>query len=193
MTTPVSDDDRERTALVLQKACGDGRLTLEEFTVRVGAVWAADSSAELTRATSGVAVAPVVGATQTVEKVVTIFSESKRRGRWRLPHALRTLTLFGSCELDLRDVMSNADVLEISGRCIFGEIKVIVPEGVEVEVTGATVFASRDLRLAPVPRLAGTPLIRVNVDAYFGSVEVRSRGPRDGSQLAEWLRDKFSL
>jgi hypothetical protein len=190
MSTPISDAERERAAELLQHACGDGRLTLEEFTVRVGAVWAADSSDELKRATGDLAPAPVVGITE-VERVTCVFSENKRRGRWRMPHALRVLTVFGDCELDLREAQTEAEVVEINGRCVFGSVKVIVPEGVEVDLRGSTMFGSKELTLAPVPRLPGTPVVRVKVNTYFGEIKVRSQGPNSGSALARWVRDFF--
>ncbi|GIH13086.1 DUF1707 SHOCT-like domain-containing protein [Rugosimonospora africana] len=190
MSTPISDVDRERAAERLQHACGDGRLTLEEFTVRVGAVWAADSSAELERATGDLAPAPVVGITE-VERVTCVFSENKRRGRWRMPGVLRVLTVFGDCELDLREAQTDAEVVEINGRCVFGSFKVIVPEGVEVDLQGSTMFGSKALALAPVPRLPGTPVVRVKVNTYFGEIKVRSQGPNSGSALARWAREFF--
>jgi hypothetical protein len=190
MSTPISDAERERAAELLQHACGDGRLTLEEFTVRVGAVWAADSSDELKRATGDLAPAPVVGITE-VERVTCVFSENKRRGRWRMPRALRVLTVFGDCELDLREAQTEAEVVEINGRCVFGSVKVIVPEGVEVDLRGSTMFGSKELTLAPVPRLPGTPVVRVKVNTYFGEIKVRSQGPNSGSALARWVRDFF--
>jgi hypothetical protein len=172
---PPSDPEREQAASVLQQACGEGRLTLEEFSVRVGAVWAAETHDELVRATADLAPAPVVGSAQTVDSILTVFSENKRHGRWRMRGArLWARTVFGSTKLDMREVLTDQRVLEIAGFCLFGEFKVFVPEGVEVELTGATVFASRQLRLAPVPRVPGTPEIRVAVSGWFCSIEVVS-------------------
>ncbi len=176
MRVPPSEPERERAAELLQKACGDGRLTLEQFSVRVGAVWAAESADELAEATAGLSQTPIVGSARTVDKVVTIFSESKRRGRWRLREArLKLFTLFGSTELDLREVLTDQDVIEIAGSCTFGELKIIVPEGVEVDVTGTVVFSSRNLHLAAVPRLPGTPEVQVHITTWFSNVEVVSR------------------
>jgi hypothetical protein len=175
---PISDGDRERVAELLQTACGEGRLTLEEFSVRVGAVWAAEDEASLARTYEGLAPTPVVGSARTVDQVVTVFSSSRRRGRWRLrDRVLRTFTVFGSTELDLRHVLSGEDVIEISGVCVFGELKVVVPEGVEVDLTGPSVFSNQDFRLAAVPRLHGTPEIRVRVTTWFSNVEVKSARP----------------
>ncbi|MEU4563609.1 DUF1707 domain-containing protein [Actinoplanes sp. NPDC023936] len=175
---PISDGDRERVAELLQHACGDGRLTLEEFSVRVGTVWAAEDPAQLAKAYEGVAPTPVVGSSRTVEKVITVFSQTSRRGRWRLrDRRLGTYTVFGQTELDLRHLATGEDVVEITGSCVFGQLKVIVPEGVEVDLTGANVFSTRDIRLAAVPRLPGTPEIRVRVTTWFGNVEVVSARP----------------
>jgi uncharacterized protein DUF1707 len=176
MRVPPNDGDREQAAELLQRACGDGRLTLEEFSVRVGAVYAAETHDELVRATSGLAPAPILGSAQTVDSVLTVFSENKRRGRWRLRSPRLWLrTVFGSTELDLTAVITDQQVIEIDGFCVFGELKVIVPEGVEVDVTGATVFTSRQQELAAVPRVPGTPEVRVRVSGWFSSIEVRSR------------------
>lgn len=176
MPVPPSDDDRQRAAEVLQRACGDGRLTLEEFGVRVGAVWAAETHDEMVRATADLAPTPVVGSSVTVERVVTVFSENKRRGRWRMRSPrLSVRTVFGSTELDLRNMLVDEAEIEIAGGCYFGEVKVIVPEGVEVELTGAAIFSSRNMQLAPVPRVPGTPAIRVRLQTWFNSVEVVSK------------------
>jgi Domain of unknown function (DUF1707)/Cell wall-active antibiotics response 4TMS YvqF len=136
---PISDGDRERVAELLQQACGDGRITLEEFSVRVGAAWAASTEVEL----------------------------------------------------DLREVVTGEDEIEIEGTCLFGELKVIVPEGVEVELSGTSALSSEELRLAAVPRLPGTPIIRVRVNAWFSSVEVKSRRPGDG--VREWVADNLGI
>lgn len=113
---------------------------------------------------------------RTRRRLGTIFSENKRRGRWRLRDAgVSVRTLFGSTVLDLREVATDQAVIEISGSVTFGELKVIVPEGVEVDLTGAAVFSSRQLHLARVPRVPGTPEVRVHVTAWFASVEVVSK------------------
>ncbi|WP_250028892.1 DUF1707 SHOCT-like domain-containing protein [Paractinoplanes maris] len=176
MRVPPSEAERETAAELLQRACGDGRLTLEQFSVRVGAVWAAETADELALATAGLSQTPIVGSARTVDRVVTLFSENKRRGRWRLREGrLKLFTMFGSTELDLREVLTDQDVIEVAGSCTFGELKIIVPEGVEVDVTGTVAFSSRNLHLAAVPRLPGTPEIRVHITTWFSNVEVVSR------------------
>ncbi|BCY10515.1 hypothetical protein L3i22_056030 [Actinoplanes sp. L3-i22] len=178
MPAPISDGDRERVAELLQRACGEGRLTLEEFSVRVGAVWAAETDTDLARTTEGLAAQPIVGSAGTVDRVVTVFSQTTRRGRWRMrDRSVRAHTVFGSTEFDLRAVLTGADVIEIVGTVTFGELTVIVPEGVEVDLSGLSAFSSREMKLAPVPRVPGTPVVRISVTSWFASVEVVSRPP----------------
>ncbi len=192
----ISDTHREHAATILERACGQGRLTLEEFSVRVGAVWAADTDVELARATEGLlepAPAPLVGTSQPVERVVNVFGDSKRVGRWRVPRRVKLINVFGSAELDLREAVLGADamadqIVTIEGNSIFGSVKILVPEGVEVEMSGICAFGSRQAKLAPVPRRAGTPLIQVRVGVLFGDVSVRSAGPASGSALARFAR-----
>jgi hypothetical protein len=189
---PISDGDRERVSEQLQQACGDGRITLEEFSVRVGAAWAAGTDVELARATEGVAATAVVGSTHTVEKVVTVLSQRKRQGRWRLRSGrLETVTVLGSTHLDLRAVATAEDVIEIESRVWFGEFKITVPEGVEVELIGTGALSSEEMKLAAVPRLPGTPVIRVRVNAWFSSVEVKSKGP--GTTIRNWIAENLGL
>jgi hypothetical protein len=108
--------------------------------------------------------------------MVTVLSESKRRGRWRLRgQALRATTVLGNLELDLREVLTDAQVIEVTGGCWFSDVKVIVPEGVEVDLIGRNVLSSRELDLAPVPRVPGTPLVRVELNLLCASLKVISR------------------
>jgi hypothetical protein len=190
----VTDVDREAAATLLQRACGDGRLTLEEFSQRVGAAWAADTRPELDQALAGVAPAPVVGSASTRDRVVTLFGQEQLSGRWRMPRSLRMLTAFGETTIDLREAILAADalsegVVEIRGRCLFGQTNIVVPEGVEVDVRGWVVFGTRSLKLAPVPRVSGTPVIVVHVNVAFGEVKVRSR-PIPASAFSRAIGDQ---
>ena len=178
---PLTDDDRQAAADLLQDAAGDGRLTLEQFSDRVGAVWAADRHEQLDAAVAGLAAPPVVGGSaSTVSTVVAVLSEQRRDGRWRLPARLAAYAIMGTVRLDLRSVVCGEDVVEIRARVLMGALEVDVPDGVEVELDGFDLLGSRTLRLAPVPRVPGTPLIRVHAHTVLSDVKVRSEGTRKG-------------
>jgi hypothetical protein len=192
----VTDADRERAAELLQRACGEGRLTLDEFSVRAGAVWAAESQAELSQVTAGLAEPPPVGSSQPVLEMSAVFGEHKQRGKWRLPRMMRVRAVFGSISLDLRQATIGADsvddgVVDIHARVLFGECKITVPEGVEVEMYGRAAFGSRELKLAPVQRRAGTPVVRIHSTVAFGELKVRSAPHNLMDRVPDWLRDFF--
>jgi hypothetical protein len=58
---------------------------------------------------------------------------------------------------------------------VMGGIEITVPEGVEVDMTGFAFMGGRELKVADVPVLPGSPVIRVRAYAVMGGIEVRSR------------------
>ena len=180
-----TDTEREAAAERLADAAGDGRLTLEEFSDRVGLVWAADRRADLERATEGIGM-PVVGSTRTVSTVVNVMGDQFRTGRWRLPARVRGWSVMGDIVLDLRSVVCSDAEVEISAFVLMGDVHVLVPDGVEVEVGGLTLMGDKEVRLAPVARVPGTPLIRVRAWAVMGDVRVGSAGT--AHEMRAWRR-----
>ena len=170
----VTDADREAAAERLADAAGAGRLTLSEFSDRVGAVWAADTPARLATATAGIELPPPVGTTRTISRVVSVMGDQRRSGRWRLPRRLTAWSVMGDVYLDLTSVVCAESEVELRLTSVMGDVEVLLPDGVEVELTGFDVMGDRDLALAPVPRVPGTPLIRVRAHAVMGDVLVRS-------------------
>lgn len=181
---PVTQADREEAVQTLQHAAADGRLPLNEFSERVGTALTAETRPQLEAATAGLKATPPAGSARTVSSLVTFFGHRRQAGRWRLPGALRARALFGDLHLDLREVTVCDDVVAISAVTLFGNLTVDVPEGVEVELTGFDVLGDRELRLAPVPRRPGTPLIRVRAHGLLGDVYVRT--PADGETPPSW-------
>jgi hypothetical protein len=180
----VTERDREATVETLQHAAADGRLPLHEFSERIGTALTAETRDQLEAAAAGVAAAAPVGSTHAVSSIVTFFGHRRQIGRWRLPGALRVCGLFGDIYIDLRGAVVNDEVAEISALTLFGNLCVDVPEGVEVELTGFDVLGDRELRLAPVPRRSGTPLIRMRAYGLLGDIYVRT--PADGEQPPSW-------
>jgi Domain of unknown function (DUF1707)/Cell wall-active antibiotics response 4TMS YvqF len=172
----VADADREAAAERLVDAAGAGRLTLSEFSDRVGAVWAAETTVQLTAATAGIELPPPVGTTKTVSRVVSVMGDTRRAGRWRLPRRLSAWSVMGDVHLDLTSVVCAEPEVELRLTSVMGDVEVLLPDGIEVELTGFDVMGDRDLVLAPVPRAPGTPLIRVRAHAVMGDVLVRSAG-----------------
>jgi hypothetical protein len=177
----ASDADREAVVSRLQAAVGEGRIDLDEFGQRADAAYAAVTRAELELLVADLPVnAPppvqIVG-TRTPEELSSVFGDIKMTVGTVPPR--RVGTVFGDVRIDLRQLRTDADRIDLSLSTVFGDVDVIVAEGVDAELQGRTVFGDRKVALAPVQRLAGTPLVVVHAKAIFGDLRLRSLAPGD--------------
>src|SRR5215472_17169011 len=118
----ISDADRDRAASVLNEAFADGRLTPQEHSDRLDAIYAAKTQADilplfsdLPGAADALASAPsslsarlrggsVAQAGKPV-RMVCVFSGITRKGAWRVPSRIDAVTIFGGGYLDLREAV----------------------------------------------------------------------------------------
>jgi len=182
----VSDDARQLTANRLQQAVGDGVLTLEEFIERLDAVYAAANASELQSAAADLPATPTVGSARTVKWLLNIFGDENRAGAWRPANTMTGISIFGDVSLDLRGAYVDGNEVTIRTWLLFGDTELIVPEGIEVDLNGFSLFGDRELDLAAVPRIPGTPRIRLLAFSLFGDAKVRNRKQNDS------LRDRFN-
>jgi hypothetical protein len=198
----ASDADREHVAELLGRAFAEGRLTSEEHSERLEAVYTAKTMGELrplvadlpvvfapptTAATAG-GISGAVTADAAVryggEPVVAVFGEAKRTGRWLVRSGLNARALFGSVELDLTEAVLEQREVTITANAIFGEVIIRVPEGVILHDEGSAIFGSRKLTSMPGTVFGPeTPVVHVQGVALFGNVEAK-RPKR------KWLRSR---
>ncbi len=107
--TLASDAERERVAVVLRDAAGEGRLAPEELSERLGLAYAARTAGELEVLTADLPTAaapssslPGPGATRGSRLVLAVMSGTRRRGRWRVQDNCVAVAVMGGCTLDLR-------------------------------------------------------------------------------------------
>jgi hypothetical protein len=172
----VSDAEREAVVARLNAATGEGRLTLAEFTERSGLAYAARTQAELEPLVVDLP-AQVVAAGSPAERVpvlrhVTPVGSVKRSGRWRIDRDTLIGTVVGSIKLDLSGAEVAAPEVELRVQAVVGSVKVWVPRGVRVEVTGSSAVGSRQVEEDWHGGRAGAPLLRLHVDTKVGSVKV---------------------
>jgi hypothetical protein len=65
------------------------------------------------------------------------------------------------------------DEVNVRAVSAFGAVEVIVPEGVEIDLTGLALFGSKETRGNPGTLQRGAPLVRVDAFVLFGSTEVK--------------------
>ena len=168
----ISNSDRERALALVQQACIDERLTLDELGQRVEWIERATTIAELWTAVGDFLPAPAP-ASSPPTSTVAIMSEVSRTGRWRVGERTSAIAVMGKCKLDLRHAAISAHVTIIRVSVVMGELEVLVPEGVEVELEATTVMGSRTVHGQRELPPNGAPVIRITGLALMGAVNVR--------------------
>lgn len=143
----VSDAEREHVVGILQKATGQGLLTLEEFTARTDLALAAKTRGELN--------AVLVDLPGMVHRESTsarhrrpvhlraTMSTLKRAGRWDVPATMVVRNRMGSVELDFTDARIDHPEVAVELDVAGGSVELLIPEGAtvstaEVDVRGGS-------------------------------------------------------
>jgi hypothetical protein len=185
----ASDAERDRTVGLLQEAAAEGRLTFEELADRVEAASSARTREELEALTAdlplppGAVTAPLPGPVAPLRERAAL-GDLRRSGVWLVPAESRWSTILGDIVLDLRQARVTAPEVVIDARTIFGDVLLLVPEGVVVEVRSRTILGSLRQRAGETGP-PGAPRVILTGGTVFGDVRVRARRLREA--LAERL------
>jgi hypothetical protein len=169
----VADADREHTVVALREHAVDGRLTLEELADRVGAALAAGTRAELDGALADLPATPAVPAEADDQRVLAVFGDVSRSGRWRLGRRVRALGLFGGVRLDLRQAEVTADEIWVAVDAVCGAVEVVVPHGVSLDIAGLAMFGAQHADAGEERPPRGAPTVHLKARVAFGSLTVR--------------------
>lgn len=179
----VADTDRDRTVTLLREHVVEGRLTLDEFSERMGAALEAKTRADLDAVMADLPESAAPSATavsaaaprKTSRWHIAVMSGHSTRGRWRIGGKTKAVAVMGGCDMDLRRAEIEGPEVEITAFAFWGGIDIVVPEGFDVELRGFSFMGGRSLRLRDVPIVPGSPRIIVRGFAIMGAVEVKSR------------------
>ena len=168
----VSDSDREQAVAALQDDLLAGRLTLDEFSERVGSAYGAQVGAELALARQGLpeyAASPMRRPRMRLS--VAAFSHLVRRGRLRLNRRTFVIGVMADVDLDLRDAELDTARPTVHVYGLASNVDVYVPEGIDVVVGGLIVFGRRRDWGRETAR-AAEPVVRVQAHGLFCTVDV---------------------
>lgn len=183
-STLASDAEREQSIVLLRDAVTTGRLTLEEFSDRVGRAQVARTDRELTDLTVDLpAVAPELPALAPV-KHRALCSRLVRSGAWELPAHSSWRSICGTIVLDLRQARLPGSEVELEIYNLFGTVTVLAPPGVAVDVQGGGAFASQVIEPPAFLPPPGAPRLRINVSGPGGTLYVRA-SEKPGA-LTQW-------
>ncbi len=182
----VSDLEREDVVKLLTDACAEGRLTLEEMGARVGSAYNAVTRADLVPLTVDLPVAsgspapvatPVLAGDKPARKpkkwLVTVMGELKR-GIPRLEEHTVIVTVMGESKVDLRKAIIDSPHIELHTYLLMGEQQIIVPEGVEVDVTGFVFMGEKRVDVDDIRPRPGVPRLHIRVFGMMGEIKIRT-------------------
>jgi len=177
----ASDADRERTAELLRRAAGEGRLTIDELDERLDVVYATRTQRELDKLTADVVVLddPARANRMPVRTgegsnwVVSVMSGHDRKGRWRVGRHLKVISVMGGSSIDLNDAELTSDVTEITVFSLMGGSDVRVPDGLNVEISDFAFMGGNDAKIGEYMPDPGGPLVKIRMISIMGGSEVQ--------------------
>jgi hypothetical protein len=116
--------------------------------------------------------------------IVAVMGESESKLRWRLGGHTAVVAVMGQCNIDLSRAEIDGPEIVITALGIMGQVDIVAPEGIDVEVTGLSIMGRRSIAIRDVPLLRGSPRIVVRAFPIMGEVNVRSR-PRSVDRLPD--------
>lgn len=183
-----TDADRQRVVLALRDHVTEGRLTLDEFSDRCGEAWgsrtATDLAACLRDLPAVAAPVPEERRRKSVSTAVAIMGGHEQRSRWRAADEINAIAVMGGCELDFRQAEISGTEVVVNAFAIMGGVDIIVPEGIEVDLTGIAIMGGKENRVS-APARPGGPVIRVRAFVLMGGVTCKTRKPRE-----QWLAER---
>ncbi|MBI5336709.1 MAG: DUF1707 domain-containing protein [Mycolicibacterium rufum] len=179
----ISDADRTAVSRLLERAVGQGMLSLDEYTERVDAVLAARTRRDLDAVIADLPLNAQPAAQP--QEVRSWMSSITRRGQWTVPPRLRLVTRMCSTTLDFTTAVLQHPVVHIEVDDYFGSIELILPDGATADLDGVANFAAS----TTVKVTASPPSHRLHVvvtgRVRFGSLTARHPF---GTTLRRYLR-----
>ncbi|MFJ9416949.1 DUF1707 domain-containing protein [Streptomyces sp. NPDC101227] len=193
---PVLASDAEREDMVerLREAAAEGRLTLEELAERCEAAYLARFREELVSVGEGLpteAAASRAGGPSGRRAFRAVFGDLTHHHPG-LEDRLEATAILGDVTLDLCASPAPASgELSLVANAILGDVHLLLPEGVRVEVKCGNLFgAVRDLTRAHSAPDAAAPLIRVTGFALFGDIVLAHPSSDRRAPWQKWLDER---
>lgn len=178
----ASDAEREAVVERLRQASVEGRLTFQELTERTEAAYTASTRAELALLTADLpdaaagpvpaGHAPAAPSGRKRRWYVAVMGDTRRRGTWRVDDAIGVAAVMGDVTLDLREAEVRSAVVDIVVTVVMGDVKIIVPDGVEVDLGGVIIMGDKKVKVEPAAPSMNLPVIRVRVFGTMGDVKI---------------------
>lgn len=177
-TDPIDDADRLTAIARLRDLLSTGELAVEPFSAALDRVLGAESHAALESAMAPLpSIVRLTPASRRLAHPLVInagINSLELGAGWQLAADTSVTTVTGRCRLDLTQATWDTREVDLRLESSTGEIEVIVPEGVSVQL----VSVRGRVTLNPLaPPLPGGPLLRVTASATMGRIRIHSPIP----------------
>ncbi|MHB0948761.1 MAG: DUF1707 SHOCT-like domain-containing protein [Gemmatimonadaceae bacterium] len=189
--SPRVSEARDRAVQALSQHFAQDGLTMEELDRRLALAYQAESAAELTALVADIPGGPgalalptplsaprvaspaAVGLGRRAERMLALFSSTRRVGMWLVPERMEVVSAFAELRLDLRSAELSRPLTTIDVSAAFCDMQVIVPHGVRVVNRLSAVFAEvKDLTAQPP--FPDAPILVLEGWAAFAAVLIRT-------------------
>ena len=104
--------------------------------------------------------------------VLTILSGVEKKGMWKPPKRLNVFTVMGGTDLDFSRAALNPGTTKIKVTCIMGGVDIIVPRGVNVEVSGIPIMGGMNNKTDETFN-PGAPTLKIRALVVMGGVDIK--------------------
>jgi hypothetical protein len=176
----ASDADRDTAASVINNALAEGRLTAEEHSDRLDAIYSAGQGRG--------------------GRIVAIFSGASRKGGWHAEPVMEIIAVFGGVDLDFREAVLPGQEIVVRATAILGGVDIIVPPEMRVvDGGGVAILGGRDIAGGSVESSGpDAPVLRIEGTCVLGGIDVKRKarkrkGVKDGSRLGIGAAGEFGV
>lgn len=182
---PPIEQHRERVIDQLSSGFAGDHLEVEEYERRVALAHDASSPAALDAlVTDLVPVRTASTALVPARRLRVVFGSVERIGPWVVPSELSARVVCGSVVLDLREAQL-APVTTIEVNITMGNVELLVPPGVSVEMDADPILGNVEDRTEPG---LATHLVRVVGRVKLGNLEAWTLERGESKREARWRR-----
>jgi hypothetical protein len=118
-------------------------------------------------------------------KLRVLFGSVRRGGRWTVANKVELRVAFGNAELDFREASLAAGVTTIDVRITCGNLEVVVPPWLAVDVQVSAVLGNVEERhRVPPDHDPSRPILRFVGNVRLGNLEISTRLPGESARDA---------
>lgn len=196
MSNTLLAERRDNVIEQLSAGYAGDAFEVEELERRLALAHAARTPSELDALVTdlvpahGTALTATSTALVPARRMTVMLGSIEREGPWVVPSQLAARVVWGNLVLDLREAQLGPGVTTIDIRCTMGNVEIIVPPAISVDVDVSSMFANVEERTEPAARTG----VRVQIvgRVRFGNLEVSTRGygesKRDVRRRKRWER-----